>query len=827
MIDLFNIPQNDQSVAYLGQIFGMVGSVLPVAEPTLLVGMMFKTLNTMVLTIGAFMVLYVTVVGLLKTAQEGEFLGRQWNSLWVPLRTVMGILALFPTSTGYSAIQIIIMWLILQGVGAADVLWSRVIDYVSVAGSPYSAVNSASLNPSNIRPQMISLFRALVCQASAKATYAPIDVSPSGGTGAIKYYCNGNPPNQSFCNQSESEMLDPLRPPTRSAGFVASYPIGPDGQCGVLAYCDMNVDCAKKSPTETDSGQCLACKAQRSALQAIVPTLGSIANKFVDLDYQYAKFYEAKPKITERAPEVPDFIQEYCSANGIEPAQCCAPFSAGCAATSQTFPRDFPENPTGKNNYTDTSYNTAAPLKPTTAATDLYMKYSLGAYLNGSDFINAAVGEYTAALVAAVAQGIENDIQAGAKNWRNPHDADWATVANSAKGNGWIMAGAFYYKIAAINRKNVDALQVKFEMPIVTSPLSEYRNNYTAVYNMLSVMTGTNAGSASFSSAPGGSDITYALGASASSLLASWMNSLQYNTTNATNPLVSMAVFGYQMMVTAQTLFFVITAAIVLAVGFGTINVMFVGTGLTMNPIGEAIKSLIGLVSPFFILLIGALFSIGALLGMYVPLIPYMVFTMGGIGWLLATVEAMVAGPIIALGILSPGGQHDILGRAEPALMQIFNLFLRPSLMIIGMMVAMLMSIVVVRFVNTGFLAAVTTIGGGGLFEQIIFIAIYTSFIVTVLNKAFSLIYVIPERVLTWIGGPAVSYQEGEALQAAKQAVESAGGAATGAAKETGGGAMHAGMATKYARKEGKGKSAVVKSEGGESGKSGGNEPDG
>ncbi len=794
LIDLFKIPSTDQSMYYLGQIYGYVGNILPVESPPLLVGMMFKVLNTVVLTVGAFLVLYVVVVGLLKTAQEGEFLGRQWNSLWVPLRTVMGIAALFPTATGYSAIQVIIMWIILQGIGAADTLWSKVIDYVSVTGSPYSTVTGSSLQPTAIRPYMVKLFDSLVCQASAKANYPSFS---AGTDGTIQYYCEKNS-TLPFCVEGDSDMLDPLRPPAGSGGFVNSYPMGPDGACGTLTYCDMKKECPQAN---SDSKSCLTCKAQRQALQAIVPALGTIANKFVDLDHQYAQFYEAKKPL----PEIPNWMQDYCSANNIPPEQCCPPLSANACST--LFPSDRgSKNPS---DYSNTTSNNAPPFKSTEAATDLYMQYVLNGYLNGSDFIDAAVGEYTAALVGAVASDLERQMNVNNPQ-NNTGDPQWAAAALSAKATGWILAGAFYYKIAAMNRKTQDALQLPFSVSVPDSPLPSYRINYVAVNNMVSIMLANNAGSAGFGGAnttPAlSSDITYALGSSAQGLLSSWVNSLQYNTTSATNPLVSIATFGYQMMITAQLLFVVILLAVTVITALATLNVMVLGTGITLNPLGEAIKAVLGLLSPFFILLIGALYSVGALLGIYLPLIPYMVFTMGAIGWLIATVEAMVAGPIIALGILSPGGQHDILGRAEPALMQIFNLFLRPTLMIIGLMISMLLSIVVVRFVNAGFLAATMTImSNPGLFEQILFIAVYTSFIVTVLNKAFSLIYVIPERVLTWIGGPAVQYGEAEALQATKQAMEGAAGGVTGGAKESGGGAEKAGTMIKGADRDRKG----------------------
>jgi defect-in-organelle-trafficking protein DotA len=119
MANIFQLASNDQSVYFLGQIFGNVGVALSGTGP-LVLGKMFEVLNTALLAIGALMVAYTTIVGVLKTAGEGQFLGQKWDSLWVPLRMVMGIAALMPTGSGYCAIQIVMMWVVVQGVGAAD-----------------------------------------------------------------------------------------------------------------------------------------------------------------------------------------------------------------------------------------------------------------------------------------------------------------------------------------------------------------------------------------------------------------------------------------------------------------------------------------------------------------------------------------------------------------------------------------------------------------------------------------------------------------------------------------------------------------------------------
>jgi len=100
-----------------------------------LLGTMFSVFNASMLSVAIFIFIYVVVVGVLKTANEGEFLGKNWNSFWVPLRLVLGVASLVPSSDGYSTIQMIVMWIVLQGIGLGDSMWTAMVDYVSQNGS--------------------------------------------------------------------------------------------------------------------------------------------------------------------------------------------------------------------------------------------------------------------------------------------------------------------------------------------------------------------------------------------------------------------------------------------------------------------------------------------------------------------------------------------------------------------------------------------------------------------------------------------------------------------------------------------------------------------
>jgi hypothetical protein len=775
---LFDLSKADQSAYYLNQIFGLVGTILPYDSGPLLFSMIFQVLNTMALTVGTLMVVYITVVGVMQTAHDGEFMGKKWSGLWIPIRMVFGIVALIPTKTGYAAIQIIVMWVIIQGVGAADKLWTTVLKYQAVTGSIYQQIDVSTINQTLIQQQMRGLFDGLTCQATMRINQKPVEMIT--GSGATSFYCLTHS-GDSFCTDTDSLRLNITASPT--------YGIGPDSQCAKLEYCDKSVYCSGSGEGAGNSELCnLTCDEQQKILQTIVTTYGSqIALKLAQTDYQYVYFHETA------GAKAPDFVRAYCDAKGLTPEQCCsvpppAPFGTAPPEDKCALRTLLPSSyiSPAPNYVRDNTYGNEVTIKT------LYFPYAMQPYVNSSDFIKAASKAYAAAMAASVNEYFRNRMSSTTlSNWQA-----------EAEDYGWILAGSYYYKMANSNKQNIKALSPPLTVTKGNLPSASYRNNYQTADILISAMddsAGSQTNNPTKSLPSGfGSVISGTTGATASSLLATFMSNLSNNSCTGSdcsggnaNPLSSIATFGYQLMITAQLLFAAVLAASFFITLAGTINPMVLGTGLTLNPVGEAIKSAISVVGPFITLLISALFTEGALLGIYVPLIPYIVFTMGAIGWMIGCIEAMVASPIIALGILSPGGQHEVLGRAEQAVMLLFNLFLRPTLMIVGLMAAMLMSIVVVRMINSGFLAITSQIiSAPGLFEEILFIAAYISLIVTALNKTFSLIYHIPEKITTWIGGTAVSYGEGEALGEVKRGVESAAGGAAGAGKQSGAAAV-------------------------------------
>jgi hypothetical protein len=195
---------------------------------------------------------------------------------------------------------------------------------------------------------------------------------------------------------------------------------------------------------------------------------------------------------------------------------------------------------------------------------------------------------------------------------------------------------------------------------------------------------------------------------------------------------------------------------------------------------------------PLVLFVLTGLFVSGITFALIIPLTPYILFWAGKIAWLLLVLEALIAAPLMALGIAYPDG-HDIFGIAEPGIKFSFNVVLMPVLLVIGLIVGIVLTYVVIYFSAMGFhivasnilemlppdastiapgssyfpggssnpdpmngninnLTAMTQASISRGVMSVFLIFIYGTFIGLAFNKCFSTIYVFPEKVLQWLG---------------------------------------------------------------------------
>ncbi len=116
--DLFTVPDTDKSkLWFLDVLFPENLAQSPLAST-------MTILNSAILLVGGILAAYTLIAGTMSTAHDGEMLGKKWSSMWLPVRTALGTAMILPAAGGFCAAQVMVLWLINQGVGLADTVWN-------------------------------------------------------------------------------------------------------------------------------------------------------------------------------------------------------------------------------------------------------------------------------------------------------------------------------------------------------------------------------------------------------------------------------------------------------------------------------------------------------------------------------------------------------------------------------------------------------------------------------------------------------------------------------------------------------------------------------
>ena len=226
------------------------------------------------------------------------------------------------------------------------------------------------------------------------------------------------------------------------------------------------------------------------------------------------------------------------------------------------------------------------------------------------------------------------------------------------------------------------------------------------------------------------------------------------------------------------------------------INIQF-GLLLALAQISQSMMWL-----PILFFILTSLFTTGIMFAIIIPITPYILFWAGKVAWLLLVLEALAAAPVVVSVMIHPDG-HKIWGYAEQAVKMLLNVFLMPALLIIGLLCGIVLTYVVIHFSAVGFHyisqeilgmanfasgsetnASITAAGIMSAFM----IMMYATFITMAFNKCFSTIYVIPEKVLSWIGiqGSKFGEQESQEFKSSGQQMAKEGAQAGGQTMQQG-----------------------------------------
>ena len=132
----------DVSVGILQKIFGdavmqlaVGGDPSALTPDTSVIATLMIVCNGGIFTVAALIMSYIMVAGIVHTANDGEVLGKNWSSVWTPLRVVSGMGALLPSATGYSYLQMLVLSIALWSIGFANTLFKAGVTNGIIGGN--------------------------------------------------------------------------------------------------------------------------------------------------------------------------------------------------------------------------------------------------------------------------------------------------------------------------------------------------------------------------------------------------------------------------------------------------------------------------------------------------------------------------------------------------------------------------------------------------------------------------------------------------------------------------------------------------------------------
>ncbi|MCY3760725.1 MAG: DotA/TraY family protein [Gemmatimonadetes bacterium] len=386
-----------------------------------------------------------------------------------------------------------------------------------------------------------------------------------------------------------------------------------------------------------------------------------------------------------------------------------------------------------------------------------------------------------------VAEGIETAVAAygeivdrAVENAKATFDSETAEELRRevAEQSSWTTAGSVFNTIA---RKIGEFNWAVVSGPEVTPPVlalkDQDRKTFKAlgqVADGISTAVGspvTPLGSRAPGVGAGGGGVSGLLSDVFYSLLFSFENVLDVQ---GDNPIAELSAIGHNLvtavLLTSGTLMTVATVS-----NLGDASVM--GFSAKADLFEATWPVIDGLVtSLLMVMLIG-----GAVLAWLVPALPFIRFLFGVLIWILCVVEAFIAMSVWLAAQTARTDEGGLLTNTTVAgLVTLVGVVLRPPIMVLGLVIGYLVFTVTIDLFNEIWLPQMRDASGevgAGLIQYAVFLALYVMIAYALLNGSLKLIEMLPDAVMTWIGGRAAG------VSGADQMI----GVATGGAGRLGG----------------------------------------
>lgn len=759
---------------------GPVGMPVDVSPWVLPLADAFAAFNTTLLVVGALMLGWHTIAGTVASAYEGEVLGQRWHTIWAPLRVTVGIGSLAPVANGFCAAQILVIQLVVWGGGIANEVWSGYVGYFSNADRLQSmmlpdtddpSVIQASLadlqNNSAARNMILGTLEKQVCLLSIREIY----------TQAYNNYAlTNNLPRKSpqFFQEEDIEHInDQFRSWVRpfEADRIGAEENG--GSTGLLAI-QRGVVLATVVDGETTvrtSNQPTAITGDGLSGVEVQTSLPQTVPKAV---WDYGEYCGTITMDLSGAEIVQNYLTTVAEGEGLDKQALDAQLrqnSALLVALNKVSHRI-------KDGYDERNilgFNQIAMDLSKVAETILASDRSEDALRSRPWLEPGGLAEQALAKAYAdyrkLMNAITTDYLLLVSDWVNGVDVNDFVGAMSAK--GWSAAGSFYVTLAKMQ-------QLKWSMPIFLPEISEIDHGYLAdehdefraileggpnhtgvlnIYaNFVDSALKNDSDEVIQEYTSSGDDDGWALIDYFSNIVADIVfNQLDIDPFNAMLDLVEMGTTIIYVVFIIGGVVFAISFAggLASATGIGAAGKLANLSGMSENLIGALTGPAASLAFLFKMVLMLVL-AVGIVHAFVLPMIPYVLFLFFVMGMLILTAEALVAAPLWALFHVRLDGQDFVDQVQRPGYMIAFNLLLRPTLAVFGLILSYVVFGAMIWFINETFEIAgksvIMAAGGMKLLGLLVMLVLLTYLHYQVAIRSFTLITSLPDRVTRWFG---------------------------------------------------------------------------
>jgi conjugal transfer/type IV secretion protein DotA/TraY len=330
-----------------------------------------------------------------------------------------------------------------------------------------------------------------------------------------------------------------------------------------------------------------------------------------------------------------------------------------------------------------------------------------------------------------------------------------------AQAEGWLTAGSWFYRFMALtDYMNKLALNVPQPYPIrVWEKLpKEDVETYAHLFKRLEAVvleaeTDAGAGLLRATGDPENSMIDdFSHGVLRATL--EWIVQAMMG---KTHPLFAISWLGHALLAT-------VLAAITAAGAFGAAKTLATQSGAkrladALGGLTDAVTgggertggfSILGMVLGIVFL---ALLGFALTAAIYLPLVPFIIWTVACLHWLSRVFEALVAAPVWAVWFLKNG--RGLTGDTMTGWLTMLSLLLTPALMVIGLLAATVISYALLTLVSGLFLTVSVNAMSGNVTGPVVAIGLLVVFVLFAVDltvRSFSLIHRLPAAALGWLG---------------------------------------------------------------------------